>query len=163
MLPHTVQIWYCMLKFIYILLNTVLSIPMIRIGKLTDYAMLILSEMAKDPDSTLSATFLAESLLLTAPTVSKILKMLSDAHLVESVRGPEGGYHLARPAEDISVADIIAAMEGDVAMTECCESAGLCAIDAMCTMRENWRKINKKVQVLLSGFTIKDLLKPLRD
>lgn len=134
---------------------------MIRIGKLTDYAMLILSEMAKDPDSTQSASFLAESLLLTAPTVSKILKILSEAGIVESVRGPEGGYHLARPAAEISVADIIAAMEGELAMTECCESAGMCAIDSMCTMRENWRKINKMVHSLLAGFSIADLLKPL--
>ena len=55
---------------------------MLRIGKLTDYAMLILSQMAKDPHSILSATFLAEALHLSVPTVSKILKMLSDASLL---------------------------------------------------------------------------------
>lgn len=143
------------------IITKIISNPMIRIGKLTDYAMLILSEMAKNPDSIQSTSCLAETLLLTAPTVSKILKMLSDAGLVESVRGAEGGYHLARMASAITVADIIAAMEGELAMTECCESAGLCAIDSMCTMRENWRKINKMVHSLLAGFTIADLLKPL--
>lgn len=134
---------------------------MIRIGKLTDYALLILSQMAKEPDSVLSATLLAETLHLSAPTVSKILKMLSDAGLVSSIRGAVGGYHLARPAAEISVADVIAAMEG-LAMTECCANAGLCAIDAMCTMRENWRTINQMVSSLLARFSIVDMTKPIQ-
>src|SRR5690606_8098214 len=98
---------------------------------------------------------------LTPPTVSKVLKMLSDACLVNSLRGAEGGYRLARPAAEISVADVIAAMEGELAMTECCESSGLCAIDSLCAMRENWRKINKMVHALLSRFTILDMTGPL--
>jgi FeS assembly SUF system regulator len=133
---------------------------MLRIGKLTDYAMLIMGHMAKAPETILSASFLADTLHLTNPTVSKILKMLSDAGLVNSVRGAEGGYLLARPAEEISVADVISAMEG-LAMTECCESAGLCSIDSMCAMRENWQKINKMVQSLLARFTIIDMTEPL--
>jgi FeS assembly SUF system regulator len=135
---------------------------MLRIGKLTDYAMLILSQMARKPDSVLSASSLAELLHLGVPTVSKILKMLSDAGLVSSVRGAEGGYHLARSAATITVADIIVAMEGDLAMTECCESLGLCAIDSICTMKENWLQINKMVQALLGRFTIIDMLEPLQ-
>lgn len=134
---------------------------MLRIGKLTDYAMLILSQMARSPDSVMSATALAELLHLTSPTVSKVLKMLSDAGLVSSIRGADGGYHLARQAATITVADIIAAMEGDLAMTECCESPGLCSIDSICTMRENWLQINKMVHALLARFTILDMLNPL--
>jgi FeS assembly SUF system regulator len=134
---------------------------MLRIGKLTDYALLIMSQMAKEPDSILSATYLADVLHLTPPTVSKILKMLSEAGLVSSVRGADGGYHLARSAVGITVADIIAAMEGEFAMTECCESRGLCVIDSMCTMRENWRKINNHVQAFLAKVTIVDMLEPL--
>jgi FeS assembly SUF system regulator len=134
---------------------------MLRIGKLTDYAMLIMSQMARQPDLLMSATFLADGLRLTPPTASKILKMLSDAGLVNSVRGAEGGYRLARPAVSITVADVITAMEGEVAMTECCESINLCAIESACTMRENWRKINKMVQTLLARFTIIDMIEPL--
>ena len=134
---------------------------MLRIGKLTDYAMLILSQMAREPDLVLSATSLAEVLHLSAPTVSKILKMLSDAKLVSSVRGAEGGYHLARPPASITVVDIISAMEGELAMMECCESTTLCAIDSVCTLRENWRKINKVIHTLLTKFTILDMLEPL--
>ena len=134
---------------------------MLRIGKLTDYAMLILSQMARDPGSLLSAAAIADCLRLSAPTVSKILKMLSDADLVSSVRGAEGGYRLARAAASISVADVITVMEGRVGMTECCESAGLCAIDSLCAMKENWRRINKMVYSLLADFSIEDMLKPI--
>jgi len=134
---------------------------MVRIGKLTDYAMLLMSQMAKEPNAILSATFLAETLHLNAPTVSKILKMLGEANLVCSVRGAEGGYHLAHPAQDITVADVVAAMEGKIAMTECCEKTNLCAIDAYCTMRENWQKINKMIQALLAKFTILDMAGPI--
>lgn len=134
---------------------------MLRIGKLTDYALLIMTQMARHPDTILSATALAELLHLTVPTVSKILKILSEANLVNSVRGAEGGYHLARPAQTITVADIIAAMEGDLALTECCEMQGLCAIDGICTLRENWQHINRLVAALLGRFTLIDMLTPL--
>jgi FeS assembly SUF system regulator len=130
---------------------------MLRISKLTDYAMLIMSQMAKEPHTILSATFLAEVLHLSAPTVSKILKMLNEASLVSSVRGAEGGYFLARPAKDITVADVVAAMEGKIAMTECCERTNLCGLDSLCSMRANWQKINQMIQALLSRFTILDM------
>lgn len=134
---------------------------MLRISKLTDYAMLIMSQMAKEPNLIISATQLAEILHLSGPTVSKILKMLADADLVRSVRGAEGGYHLSRSAEKITIADVIFAMEGELAVTECCESINLCAIDSVCTMKTNWRKINKAVKTFLTQLTIKDMLQPL--
>lgn len=134
---------------------------MLRISKLTDYAMLILSQMAKAQSLIMSATLLAEVLHLSVPTVSKILKILADSNLVTSIRGADGGYRLARPAIEITLVDIISAMEGDVAMTECCESKGHCAINSQCGVRENWRKINKMVHALLAGFTILDMTEPL--
>jgi FeS assembly SUF system regulator len=134
---------------------------MIRLSKLTDYAMLIMSQMAKDPDSVLSAAVIAEALHLSLPTVSKILKILAEGGLVGSVRGVDGGYHLARSASEISVADVITAMEGNVGVTACCESSDLCAIQSMCTMKDNWRKINTVVYSLLAKLTICDMLKPL--
>ena len=134
---------------------------MLRIGKMTDYAMLIMSQMARDPHLVLSATSLAENLHLSSPTVSKILKILSDASLVNSVRGAEGGYLLSRDSKKITVADVIAAMEGDLAMTECCESRDLCALDSVCELRGNWRKINKMVHSILARVTILDMLEPI--
>ena len=134
---------------------------MLRIGKMTDYAMLILSAMAKDPDAVMSATFLAEGLRLSVPTVSKILKILADSALVSSVRGADGGYRLDKPAAEISVAAVIEAMEGDLAMTECCESANLCSLGSQCDMQDNWRKINGLIKALLSRLSILDMVGPL--
>jgi FeS assembly SUF system regulator len=134
---------------------------MLRIGKLTDYALLIMSQLAKEPHLVLSATVLADILHLTPSTVSKVLKMLAENDLVRSVRGAEGGYHLAREGTKISVANIISAMEGDLALTECCENSALCILDSMCTLKENWKKINKLVHSMLDQLTIHDMLNPL--
>ncbi|HTM63193.1 MAG TPA: SUF system Fe-S cluster assembly regulator [Gammaproteobacteria bacterium] len=134
---------------------------MLKIGKMTDYAMLILSQMAKEPDAVMSATLLADTLRLSAPTVSKILKILGDAELVTSVRGAVGGYKLGKPAVQISVADVIAAMEGDLAMTECCETVNACSLGAGCAMRDNWFKINGLIKSLLSKLSILDMVGPL--
>ncbi|OGT37757.1 MAG: SUF system Fe-S cluster assembly regulator [Gammaproteobacteria bacterium RIFCSPHIGHO2_12_FULL_37_14] len=134
---------------------------MLRISKLADYAMLVMTNMAKRPEAVLSASLLAEALHLTVPTVSKVLKMLSEADLVASVRGPEGGYHLARPAQQVTVADVVMAIEGKLSMTECCQMQGLCNIESMCTMKENWLKINKIIYSMLSQLTIMDMSEPL--
>lgn len=134
---------------------------MLRISKLTDYAMLIVSAMAKTPDIVVSAKVLAEHLHLSVPTVSKILKILAESGLVRSERGAIGGYQLTRRAHEISVADVITAMEGDLAMTTCCSSRH-CAIDSVCALRQNWRKINDKVRHLLAGLTILDMSRPIQ-
>lgn len=134
---------------------------MLRIAKLTDYSLLIMSQMAKEPESVLSATLLAERLLLSVPTVSKILKMLSDAGLVNSVRGAEGGYHLAHSPKEITIADVLNAMEGELAMMECCLRKNLCQREASCAIRLNWQKINTQVASLLASFTLVDMLEPI--
>lgn len=134
---------------------------MLRISKLTDYALLIMSAMAHEPNQVISATALAERLHLTPPTVSKILKMLAEKTLVTSTRGAEGGYRLARPMTAISLIDIITAMEGDIAMTECCTHTANCALESRCLMRENWMKINTLIHAILKNYTLSDLLRPM--
>ena len=134
---------------------------MLKIGKMTDYAMLVLSAMAKNPDAIMSAASIAEALGLSVPTVSKILKTLGDAGLVSSVRGAEGGYHLGKPAKDICITEVIEAMEGDLAMTECCESANNCTLGASCSMQDNWLKINQLIKSLLSRLSILDMAGPI--
>lgn len=134
---------------------------MLRIGKLTDYALLIMSQMARNPDSVLSATVLAELLGLPSPTVSKILKILAEGEVISSIRGSVGGYHLAQPPEKIKLGQILAIMEGDIAMTECCEKKEKCLLEMNCLTRENWQKINMMVKNLLDRWTILDMLSPL--
>jgi len=130
---------------------------MIRIGKLTDYAILILGEMALVPDAILSASSLADLIKLPLPTVSKILKILSEAQLVTSARGAIGGYRLARPAAQITLATVITIMEREIALTECCKMRGTCNLASSCTMQKNWQKINKLVLNLLAQWTILDM------
>ena len=134
---------------------------MIRISKLTDYAMLILNYMAHHPEHVLSTSIIAEKLYLNTPTVSKILKILTDAKLVISHRGAEGGYTIALPGSKISLMDIIVAMEGEIAMVSCCSKEKACQVKHSCTMRNNWQLINKKVQSLLAKFTIIEMSNPL--
>jgi FeS assembly SUF system regulator len=134
---------------------------MLRIGKLTDYAMMILAALAKAPEDVQSATSLADALHLSSATVSKILKILSEAALVSSVRGAEGGYKLQKSAHEISVAQVIAVMEGDIAMTECCEQTERCTLQTSCSMKSNWLKINGVVHGLLSRLTVVDMMSPL--
>jgi FeS assembly SUF system regulator len=135
---------------------------MINMSKLTDYAAAIMVFMARDSERHHhSASFIAKALGLPIPTASKILKMLATAGLVASVRGADGGYYLQRAPAEISLADVLKAMEGGVALTNCCEASYHCTFDILCTMRDNWRFINNTIQTLLARYSIADMLKPL--
>lgn len=134
---------------------------MLRISKLSDYAMVIMSYLAMMPTSVVSAVEIAKAIRLGAPTVSKILKILGDAGLVTSFRGTGGGYQLSRPAEKITLAQVVSAIEGNLAMTECCSTESLCAIDSLCMLKDNWKLINKIILTALDGFTLKDMQRPL--
>lgn len=135
---------------------------MLRIGKLTDYATVILAELARDVGACRSAASLADATSLEPPTVSKVLKTLARSELVESVRGVHGGYRLQTAAEEVSVADIIRAMEGPIALTECGLEPGLCAREEDCTLRGNWRRIGETVEQALEALSLADLAAPQR-
>lgn len=131
---------------------------MLRVTKLTDYATVVLTVMAAAADAVLSATEIAERAGLEAPTVSKVLKPLSQAGLVEGFRGAHGGYRLARPASAIRLIHIIEAMEGPLAVTECSVHEGQCGRESSCGMRSNWRRINDVIVQALEGVTLQELL-----
>ncbi len=130
---------------------------MFRIGKLTDYATVVMTLLAEQPGDVHSASELAAQARLEAPTVSKLLKALAQADLVTSIRGARGGYRLARPAEQISVADVIAAMEGPIGFTECASHAGRCDHEPHCGVRGNWRQISRVVESALRGVSLADM------
>ena len=134
---------------------------MLKISKLTDYATVIMSYLALDPHHVMSATHIAREIHLAVPTVSKILKILSDANLVKSYRGTGGGYQLARSTKEITVAEVVSAIEGKLAMTECCAGQNICALDSLCAIKENWQVINKVILMALSGLTLADMSKPI--
>lgn len=133
---------------------------MLRISKLTDYATVVLAEMARRPDDCVSSSQLAERVRLEPPTVAKVLKTLARAGLVSSIRGVNGGYRLAQPADEVSVAEIVAAMEGPIALTECGLESGLCSHESDCNLRGNWQRIGQAVEQALSELSLADLARP---
>ena len=138
---------------------------MLRVTKLTDYASVVLTVLASDPAAVLSASELAERAGLEVPTVAKLLKPLAHPEwargLVEGFRGANGGYKLARDAADISLVEIVEAMEGPLGMTECSVHAGQCGIEDSCGVRANWRRINDVVADALRGVSLAQMLGPM--
>jgi FeS assembly SUF system regulator len=105
---------------------------MLRMGKLTDYATVVLASLAQEPREFCAAAELAEKTRLSLPTVSKVLKELQRAGMVISSRGALGGYRLARSPEMITAAQILDVFEGPVAITECSTASSQCGIEKLC-------------------------------
>ncbi len=133
---------------------------MLRISKLTDYATVLMAEMQSSLDEPRSATVLADQARLELPTTAKVLKILAKSGLVRSIRGVNGGYQLVRPAREISIAAIIRAMEGPIALTECGLEPGTCPREQDCSLRSNWRRIGATVEQALDAMTLADLAAP---
>jgi FeS assembly SUF system regulator len=130
---------------------------MLRISKLTDYATVILARLAAEPDRRFTAAQIATATRLAAPTVSKLLKQLHRRGLVLSTRGLHGGYLLARPASEINAAQILDALEGPVAITECASSASHCCIESTCLVSKAWQRVNLAVRRSLQEITLLEL------
>lgn len=135
---------------------------MLKLGKLADYGTMVVTVLASDPGRLHPAQELASRTHVAAPTVAKLLKMLTRASVVESLRGARGGYKLARPPEDITVADVIAAIDGPIALTECSVHKGDCAVEAHCGVRSNWRLINTVIRQALQSVTLAQMCEPLK-
>ncbi|HLW86324.1 MAG TPA: SUF system Fe-S cluster assembly regulator [Candidatus Sulfotelmatobacter sp.] len=137
---------------------------MIRLSKLTDYGLVLISQIARGPQTELhTARDLATQCRLPMPTVSKLLKTLLQNGLLESHRGIKGGYTLAREPHLISLAEIISAFEGRLALTECSSDiSGLCDLESSCRIKNNQRVINQVVRGALENVALSDLIRPMR-
>jgi FeS assembly SUF system regulator len=130
-----------------------------KLSRMADYGVVVLSYMARRPDALSTAPDLAARTTLPGPTVSKILKSLAKGSVVTATRGAHGGYALARPVEQITVAEIIAALDGPVALTACVEgSSDSCAVESLCPMAGGWNRINVAVKAALDAVTLADLI-----
>jgi FeS assembly SUF system regulator len=135
---------------------------MIRLTKLTDYGIVLMSRLSAEPEEVLNVSTLAAETRIAAPTVAKILKVLSREGLLRSQRGASGGYSLAKEPGEISIADVIAAMEGPIAMTECAEHGpGECVQESVCRVRGNWQVINDAVRGALENISLAEMAQPL--
>ncbi len=135
---------------------------MIRMSKETDYGIVVLAYFASAQEGfKQNAREVAMESQLPLPMVRKILKILAREGLLVSQRGAKGGYSLARRGERISIAEIVQAMEGPLAMTECIEAPGECRQEPVCELRTSWPKINEIVFQALNSMTLSDLTGPL--
>jgi FeS assembly SUF system regulator len=128
----------------------------LRLSKLTDYATVILGRMACDGERQTAAR-ISQVSHIGLPTVSKLLKQLHRAGLVESTRGQRGGYRLARPARQISAAAILDAMEGPLALTECAGHHSQCDLHGNCGVGGSWQRINVAIRRALEDVTLAEL------
>jgi len=135
---------------------------MLKLSKLTDYGTLLMTTLAAAPEAVRNAQELAAETHVSPPTVAKLLKRLVRARLVESTRGAHGGYRLARSPQEITVAEVVRALEGPIALTACSVHSGGCGIESSCAARVNWRVINDAVKQALEGVTLAEMAAPLQ-
>ena len=136
---------------------------MIRIAKMTDYGVLVGTHLASiAPGAVLSVAELSEATHIPAPTVSKVLKILSNGGVVKAKRGARGGYCLAKPAKDLPMSEVIEALEGPIAVTECAveDAEGACVYEGSCSVQGNWKRINAVLQNALASVTLADMARP---
>jgi FeS assembly SUF system regulator len=134
---------------------------MIRLTRLADYAVLLMThlghEWTRHPERVHNAAGLSAETHIPAPTVSKLLGVMSRGGLLTSHRGQAGGYTLARPPAAISVADIVGAVDGPIALTDCLTDDSGCGIESLCGVRTSWQKINKAVAGALGEISLAEL------
>ena len=133
---------------------------MLRISKLADYGTVVMVYLAKRSSQLCNAREIALHTHLSVPTVSKLLKRLTAAGLLSSVRGVSGGYRLQRPAADISVTEIIYALDEDRGLTECSLQPNECSLRGVCHIQNNWQLISQGIAAALESVSLETLAKP---
>ena len=133
---------------------------MFRISRMTDYGTLILVYLAEQDGRLCSASEVTAGTHVAQPTVQKLLKVLAKTGLVDSVRGADGGYRLARSPRQINAAQILDALEGPVAITECSTTESQCELEALCHVGGAWQRINNALRIALADITLVDLGRP---
>ena len=133
---------------------------MLRISKLADYGTVVMVYLAKHSQRLCNAREIALHTHLTVPTVSKLLKRLTAAGLLNSVRGVTGGYRLQVPAAEISVTEIIYALEESRGLTECSLQPNECSLQGVCHIQGNWRLISQAIESALNSVSLEALAKP---
>ncbi len=135
---------------------------MLRVSKLTDYAVVVLTRLSDggvtDDGAVQTSPAIAQLTGVPEPTVAKVLKALGTSGLVLSQRGARGGYRLSRPLETISVADVIAAVDGPIALTACVDGGiGGCDVHGVCAVKGRWDLVNDSIRQALGAITLADM------
>lgn len=132
---------------------------MMKLSKMTDYAVIVLAEMIKHEEQLMSASVLAENTKLPEPTVSKLLKMLARKNLIESVRGANGGYRLVEAPEHITIANVVEATDGPIRLTSCADQSNdCCDRHDECSMRGKWSPVNQAMNNALESISLSQMI-----
>jgi FeS assembly SUF system regulator len=135
---------------------------MIRLSRLADYGLVLMGRMALQPTTVHTAVGLADDTQLPIPTVAKLLVRLTQGNLLISHRGAKGGYQLARLPSAITVADIVVAVDGPIALTQCLEhGAQPCDVEPICPTRRGWNRLNDAVKRALTEVSLAELSQPI--
>ena len=135
---------------------------MLRITKMTDYAVLILANLALYDNKMLTAKEIASETHISLPTTQKILKKLNRKNLVISKQGASGGYSLDPETKKLSVATLLEKLDGDLSITQCSSNDDQCEVEDFCNIGNAWKMINQRVQWALNDITLGDLIHPTR-
>jgi FeS assembly SUF system regulator len=133
---------------------------MVILSKLADYGVILATHLAATPERQMTAGALAEEARLPRATVAKLLKALAHAGIVAGARGAAGGKRLARPAAAISVAEVVAAIDGAIGVTQCTSHEPGCSRTEFCPTRPHWRRINDAVGTALAAITLAEMVPP---
>lgn len=134
---------------------------MIRLTNLADYAVVVMAAAAREPGVKLSAARVAELTAIPAPTVAKLMGTLARGGLLTASRGVAGGFTLTREPASISVAEVVEAVDGPIALTSCAGNEVTdCAMEGHCAIRGHWPPINKAVRGALAAVSLADLVRP---
>ena len=133
---------------------------MLKISKLTDYGVLVLSQLAAQGSTQQSVDDLATSTGLAVTTIRKVMKALADSGLVITKRGVKGGYRIARPPSQISLRDVVEAFEGPIALTECSTTDSACDITDTCNLSDSWGGINQLILQMMSRISLEEVRNP---
>ena len=134
---------------------------MLRLTKLADYGIVMLTFFAAHPENSYNARGIANAARLPLPVASKILKSLTKSGFLTSHRGTKGGYTLARASQEINVASIIRAFEGPIAVTECSSARHACELESGCPVHAHWNIINASIHSALEKVTLAHMMQPL--
>jgi FeS assembly SUF system regulator len=133
---------------------------MIILSKLADYGVIVATHLAAHPDRQETAGAIAAATRLPRATVAKVLKSLTHAGLASATRGAAGGYRLARAPAAVSVAEVVAAIDGDIGLTQCSIHSDDCERTTYCPTRPHWAAINRAVGTALSAISLADMITP---
>jgi|TARA_B110000908_G_scaffold171645_1_gene235151 FeS assembly SUF system regulator len=138
------------------------GVKMIKLNKMTDYAVVCLGMLARNPGHSMSATELSKETGLNLSTVQKLLKLLViKSELIIAQRGSQGGYILNKKSSDISVVQIIEALDGPISITACVDSSdNFCEVSNICFLGGKWNKVNEVIRNSLNDISLDDLLNP---